>query len=209
MENFNNESIGFKLKMLRLSKGMTAKAVAQKLNVSPAYVSMLERGKSNFNLTLLLKLMDVYGETLSDFLKSSGSEGRIHHLEDMHLFTEDGGKLNYRLIRSNGDPSIFRPYRFDLLPGGSTGISEPHVGTEYIYVLEGECVVSLASQGDGEIGRYVMHATDSIYYSSADFHCVNNESESPCSFLLVFSPFTEENGEPHRNEGDHFIGGTR
>ena len=208
MENFDNESIGIQLKMLCLSKGLTAKAVAGKLNVSPAYISMLEHGKSNFSLSLLIRLLNIYGETVSDFLKSSKSDSRIRHLQDMHLFSENKGKLTYRLIRNADDPSVFRPYRFDLQPGGSTGISKPHVGTEFIHVLEGECVVTLTGPENGKSDRYLVQATDSLYYNSSVHHCIKNESKLPCSFLLVFSPFVEENGEIVRGENRHFIGET-
>ena len=192
-----SESIGFRLKMLRLSKGLTAKAVANALGVSPAYISMLERGKSNYNLTLLLKLMDVYGETLSDFLKSPKTGDRIRRLSDIQPFTEDEGKLQYWLIRNANDPNIFRPYHFHLEPGGSTGISEPHSGTEFIYALEGESTVFLTDPDSGESTRYVLNASDSMYYSSNDFHCVRNETKKPSSFLLIYSPYLDDGGDIH------------
>lgn len=195
MEEFNKETIGLRLKVLRLSKGLSARTAAQKLGVSPAYVSMLERGKCNFSLVLLLKFMDLYEETLSDFLKPSESGDRVRHLKDIQQFSEDNGKMAYRLIRFNEDPSVFRPYRFDLQPGGSTGICEQHRGTEFIYVLDGKCVVTLAKRGSKTSQRYLMHASDSIYYSSSEYHCISNESDAPSSFLLFFAPHPEEDDE--------------
>lgn len=194
---FDDNSIGYRLKLLRLSKGMTAKQVANELGVSAAYVSMLEKGKSNYNLKLLLKLMDIYGETLSDFLQAPKNNGRVRHLADMRQLAYDNPTMDYRLIRSEGDPDIFRPYYFHLQPGGDTEMSK-HGGTEYLIVVEGTVVVTLINPDSGEMERYQLQQWDSIYYSSSWLHGTKNESDSSSRFILVYSPYVETDGKLQR-----------
>ncbi len=187
----DDDSIGNRLKILRRAKKMTAKEVAEKAGVSAAYISMLENGKSNYNLKILLKLVNIYGETLSDFLQTAHSDDRIRHLEDMKQLSQDKHKLDYRVLRCEGDPDIFRPYYFQLEPGGDTEMSK-HTGTEYIFVIEGSVVLTLIDPESGKTERYQLHQTDSIYYSSAWFHGTKNESDGNSKFILIYSPYTQE-----------------
>ena len=188
---FDGSSIGFRLKRLRSSKGMTAKEVAEKMGVSPSYISMLENGKSNYSLKTLMKLMSIYGETLSDFLKSSKSTGRVHHLSDMEQLSEDESKMDYRTIRAEGDPNVFRPSYIHLAPGGTTGFAQ-HVGTECIIAVEGSIVVSLVNPETGAQEDHTLQQWDSIFYTSDWAHCAHNESDEPATLILVFSPYEEQ-----------------
>lgn len=187
---YEENGIGFRLKRLRLSKGMTAVEVAKKMEVSPSYISMLENGKSNYSLKTLMKLMNIYGEKLSDFLKSSQSTGRIRHLQDMEQLSADENKMDYRTLRAEGDPNVFRPSYIHLLPGGSTGFAQ-HAGTECIVAVEGTPTLSLINPETGEQENYPLQKWDCIYYSSDWAHCAHNESEEPCTVLLVYSPYLE------------------
>lgn len=49
------------LKLVRLQKGYKAKEVAEKLDVSPAYISKLENGSAVVTPEILVRLARVYG----------------------------------------------------------------------------------------------------------------------------------------------------
>ena len=60
----NNE----KLVELREKAGLSQTAVAEKLQCTPAAVSQYESGKREPNFETLIKLADIYGCTVNDFV---------------------------------------------------------------------------------------------------------------------------------------------
>jgi len=48
------------LKLVRLTKGLTGREVAKKLNVTPAYISKLENGSAVITSELLTKFARIY-----------------------------------------------------------------------------------------------------------------------------------------------------
>lgn len=60
-------NIGFKIKSIRQSKGMTAKFVASKVGISPSALCKYENNKRAIRADLLPTFADVLGVKLQDF----------------------------------------------------------------------------------------------------------------------------------------------
>ncbi|MEM1414648.1 MAG: short-chain fatty acyl-CoA regulator family protein [Myxococcota bacterium] len=71
-----NAALGPRLRELRTSRGLTQGDVARRLEISPAYLSLLEKGKRTVQLPLLFKALDLYGVTMEAFMASVG-ESRV------------------------------------------------------------------------------------------------------------------------------------
>jgi transcriptional regulator with XRE-family HTH domain len=56
------------LKLVRLQKGLKAKQIAERLGVSPAYISMLENGSAVLTPEILFRLAKIYGVTVAELL---------------------------------------------------------------------------------------------------------------------------------------------
>lgn len=59
-----------RLRMRRQIEGLRIKAVAEKLGVTPSYISAIELGKSRLSLKMYLSLCDIYELNPGDFLNA-------------------------------------------------------------------------------------------------------------------------------------------
>ena len=63
-----------RLRELRIDRGLTQGLAAQKLRVSPAYLSLLEKGKRPIQLPLLFRALELYGMPVEAFMESLGAQ---------------------------------------------------------------------------------------------------------------------------------------
>lgn len=71
-----HEQMGRRLRELRLERGLQQGEVARRLGVSAAYLSLIEKGKRNVQLPLLLSALEIYGVGMEEFMASLG-EARV------------------------------------------------------------------------------------------------------------------------------------
>lgn len=86
-----NEQFGRRLRELRLERGLQQGEVARRLNVSAAYLSLIEKGKRAVQLPLLLSALEIYGVGMEEFMMSLGEprvdEGLARLLDEPLLKT--------------------------------------------------------------------------------------------------------------------------
>lgn len=70
----SNAAMGRRLRALRLDRGLQQGEVARRLGISPAYLSLMEKGRRGVQLPLLFKALEVYGVSMEDFMESLGEE---------------------------------------------------------------------------------------------------------------------------------------
>lgn len=64
--------MGMRLRELRLDRGLQQGEVARRLEISPAYLSLIEKGKRSVQLPLLFRALELYGVSMEDFMESLG-----------------------------------------------------------------------------------------------------------------------------------------
>ncbi len=74
----NNAAMGQRLRELRISRGLQQGEVARQLEISPAYLSLIEKGKRAVQLPLLFRALDLYGVDMETFMASLGER----HVDD-------------------------------------------------------------------------------------------------------------------------------
>ena len=67
-----NAAMGQRLREVRLRRGLQQSEVARRLQISPAYLSLIEKGKRVVQLPLLFQALEVYGVAVEDFMGSLG-----------------------------------------------------------------------------------------------------------------------------------------
>ncbi len=60
------EKLGKTLKHIRMDKGMTQEALAEKVGIHPTYVGKLESGKNNVSVKMLFKISRALNTKLYD-----------------------------------------------------------------------------------------------------------------------------------------------
>ncbi len=73
-----NAAMGQRLRELRLRRGLQQSEVARRLKISPAYLSLIEKGKRVVQLPLLFQALELYGVPVEDFMQSLGER----HVDD-------------------------------------------------------------------------------------------------------------------------------
>jgi predicted transcriptional regulator/transcriptional regulator with XRE-family HTH domain len=83
--------MGQRLRELRLERGLQQGEVARRLSVSPAYLSLIEKGKRAVQLPLLFTALEIYGVPMEEFMVSLGEprvdEGLARLLDEPLLKT--------------------------------------------------------------------------------------------------------------------------
>lgn len=99
------ELIGIRIKNLRKSRGMSQEQLAEKIGISPKYLSSIERGKENPTLDIFTKLAAALGVELSEIFNLS-VEGKS--VRDLKIFItnlmrgsdEEKLRLTAKIIRA-------------------------------------------------------------------------------------------------------------
>lgn len=92
--------IGERLKRARISKGMTQENLAEKLDVSVAYLSRVERGNSHINLTRLNQLCTHLGISEGYLLNGSSINSESYLTEEFSELLKDCSPEKLKLIYS-------------------------------------------------------------------------------------------------------------
>jgi len=64
--------MGQRLRELRLDRGLQQGEVARRLEISPAYLSLIEKGKRSVQLPLLFRALELYAISMEEFMESLG-----------------------------------------------------------------------------------------------------------------------------------------
>ena len=164
--------LGRRVKLERLSKGMTLKQVADASGMSPTHISEIERGKTSPTLGALIRISKALGKDPSYFIEEE-------ELGEVCLVT-----LENRIRESirNGAGTIER--LTSSIPGGrlqacvitlgrgKSHREDPHAhhGNEAALILSGRLLFKV---GDEE---FELGAGDAITYEASEPHAYRNAS---------------------------------
>lgn len=165
--------LGKRIKEIREQKRLTLKEVADGIDVTPSFISHIERGKANPSISTLKDIADLFGMTVGALLDSSVSHAHHHPVlrrgERKTLTTARHAK--YQLL-SHGYEMNCELSLVEFAPGASTGEHRlTHEGVECAYVFSGQLRVELGDQ------VYLLKSGDSITYLSSVPHVVVNPTK--------------------------------
>ena len=83
------KSVGIKIKILRLRKGLRQNDVAKELDISQAHLSNIEGGRSAVTLENLFKLQELFHCTMVEFFSEIDEDVRIKERGAKDTFTMD------------------------------------------------------------------------------------------------------------------------
>ena len=95
--------IGERLKKARNDKGLTQEKLAEKLDVSIAFLSRIERGSSHISLKRLSQICDILGITEGSILNGSSSNSNNYLASEfgdvLKNTTSEKQKLIYKIAK--------------------------------------------------------------------------------------------------------------
>jgi transcriptional regulator with XRE-family HTH domain len=172
--------VGVRVREIRVGQGLSARELASRAGVSPAYLSRLENGRLSPTVSTLTRVMRAMGEPVSKAFGEQDSKEPVVRIDDRRVIRERGVD-DYLL-------SPTRSGRLEVLetviaPGGGSGDAYSHPGDEEcIVVLEGRLRVSL----DGS--TYDLALGDAITFSCRTPHRWENPTSDETRVLWVITP---------------------
>jgi DNA-binding transcriptional MerR regulator len=173
-------TIGPRLRKLRRDAGMTLGQAAALAELSPSFLSSLERDQTGVSSQSLHRLTHAYGSTVSAVMRSETTE--LVHLSNpgKRKQTSVHGFLAESLI--NGQ-TLLDAMVITLEPSSDSGGASTHEGEELLFIMDGELDVRL---GNGQ--RFKVRPGESLFYPSTLEHEWVNAGSVPTRFLWVATP---------------------
>jgi transcriptional regulator with XRE-family HTH domain len=181
--------IGQRLRDARVRQGMSLRAIAQAVGVSPSLISQVETGKTQPSVSTLYALVGQLGISLDDLMghepwtsspaPDAAAPGRPYPPavqragDNPTLEMENGVRWERLAIGEDGTADAFLATYEPHASSSVEGKLMRHAGIEYGYLIEGELTLQL------EFDTHVLHAGDSLYFDSARPHLYVNNGEVP------------------------------
>ena len=189
-----SDSIGARLREAREARGMSLRALASAIGVSPSLLSQVETGKTKPSVSTLYSLvsqLDISTDALlgredhvlheaTRAAQAAPSAPRpavsFHHQssdENPTLEMDNGVKWERLSVLEGTDVEALR---VTYQPGASSSIEGQlmrHFGIEHVYLLSGELTLQL------EFDTHVIRAGDSMAFDSQRAHLFTNRGLEP------------------------------
>jgi quercetin dioxygenase-like cupin family protein len=173
-------ALGGRLLELRQRSGKTLRQAAKLAGLSPAFVSLVERGQTEIGLSRLIRLADAYDANIADLL------AEIHGPEVEYVPAADA----LTAPRSHGDPKVtyltspswqIQPFRIEIEPEASLE-SLAHAGEEFIHCVAGQVEMTIA-------GRvWTLRVGDTIVVPPRAQHAYRNDGDELAVVVGAVAP---------------------
>lgn len=178
----STNNLGLKLRDLRIQQGMTLKHVADRTDLSPGFLSSLERSQTNASIVTLQRLAKFYNTNILSFFDDPGKRQKLVRPQERKVLeAQPGTHIELLAFGQTQMESHF----WRIAPGVSSGGAYSHEGEELIYLIKGRFEIWLDN-----VEHYVLHPGDSLYFSSTQSHRWLNPGKTETELLWINTPPT-------------------
>ena len=187
-EGLTQYRIGPKIRALRAKKSLGQGQLAEHSGLSPALLSKLERGQLFPTLPTLLRIAMVFGVGLEHFFSENADQARI-------AVTRRKDRLRLPNATQPAQPAYFfesldfpatekrtDAYYAEFPPRAAPSEEHRHAGTELIYLLSGQLIVSI----DGR--EVVLASGDAMHFDSGVPHRYCGRGKKQATAIVVVTP---------------------
>jgi transcriptional regulator with XRE-family HTH domain len=170
--------IGRRLRQLRELRGLSLEQAGALLDMSPSFLSLVERGKSDLALGRFGRVCEGYGIHPSELLLEHvpAPPPVIRRMRDAPTI-ERGEGVTYRLVRSE-HPQVME---VEMEPRTAFNDLRAHQGEDFVVVLDGAIDVLHGA------GRYPVRAGETCAFASVEPHGIANPHQEPARLVIVAS----------------------
>lgn len=172
--------IGYKIKQLRIQKGLTLEELASRSELTKGFLSQTERNLTSPSIATLYDIVEALGTTLSEFFKEEEEEKIVFQKQD--FFVDERGECTVHWIVPNSQKNMMEPILIELPQNGESFIVDPHSGEEFGYVVEGSVVLYHGQE------RHIVRKGETFYLSGSKEHYVKNEKKTVAKVLWISTP---------------------
>ena len=187
--------VGFKIKSLRESKGLSVEEIAERSGLSIDQINNIENGQNLPSLGPLIKIARALGVRLGTFMDDNDALGpvvtRAEEREQNRSisFSNDAvdarKHMEYHPLAQQKAGRHMEPFIIDINPEDAPNFQlSAHEGEEFIYVMDGEVEIVYCKD------TYLLKEGDSIFYDSIVKHHVHGAPGKSAKILaVVYIPF--------------------
>ena len=148
--------VGKQIRKLRISRGLSLRALADRGGMSANAISLIERGENSPTVSTLHQLTTALDVSIADLFNEESSLSAVFVKKDRGVrYVNDGVELEN--LGSGLPDQQIEPFRLIVKPGSGT-YNDPvsHPGQEFVFCLDGEIDYFV----DGQI--YKLESGDSL-----------------------------------------------
>lgn len=172
--------VGEFIRAVRKRRNLTTTQLAEQLDLSNGYISLIERNIVSPSLATLKRIAQVLKVPFESFFLDPDSEVIYSYLKKEEQECLSSGNRNWRLLIDNSKTDLMGAYFVDTATVDKNVYS--HKGVDLIYVLEGETSISMGKED------YSLKAGDSLYFDASILHWDTKQPEIPRKLLVVVTP---------------------
>nr|WP_289038814.1 XRE family transcriptional regulator [uncultured Allobacillus sp.] len=175
-------TIGKKLRQLRIERGMTLKEVSEKTGLSISFISQVETNKSSITIESLMKIAEVFHVTPSYFFEREQQVTLKKNIAVHKQATAEKTKniaFNYNDLSGDFPNRSLAPSLIHLEPRKESATPMPHNGEEFIYMLDGVLTIVFDEESID------VHPGESIHMKSSIPHNWMNFTDRMVIFIHV------------------------
>lgn len=179
------EDIGARVRSLRKSKNKTLTELAEQTDLSPAYISNLERNLCSPTLDNIQRICSALDIEIIKLLDDREWSEKVIKAEERTVIYEKEGKIRYESInfgagRMTGEFIIVEPH--------CEYVKEwTHSYDEIGYVLEGKLLIMIDQT------EYMLDEGDAFYIDADRRHNLGNRTDKRCISLWIKQAAEEKN----------------
>lgn len=175
--------LGVRLRQLRRSRGVSLADVAEGTGISPSFLSMVEKGKSDITISRLMRLVHWFGVSIADLVQEANhSPVQVVRADGRRSVRLSDEKISIQMLTADGHHAMM-PVINVYDEGGGMADPARHEGEEFVHVLEGRVELTVAGSE-----RILLEAGDSAYYRSDVPHSFRNAGPGVARFFGITTP---------------------
>jgi transcriptional regulator with XRE-family HTH domain len=183
-------SIGERVKSLRINQGLTLAELGARVNLSTSYLSQIERDRTQPSLTTLVNIAKALNVEPRHFFETGENSTLIVQAGQTRPAEHLNAQTACYPLTPEDATSNLQVYRVVIQPGSQPYQCSPYSGEEMCFVLKGELTVVAGEE------THTLKAGDSIHYDALLFHGWSNQAMQPCEFIWSRASY---DGQPARS----------
>lgn len=185
-----NGQVGEKIKQIREFQNVSLEELGARAGLSVELVKQIEEAQAYPSLSPLIKIARALGVRLGTFLDDDVQSNCVlvrkeEHRKAVRFPSKETrvGDLDFEPLGFNKRDRYMEPFLISIDPEESKDpLISTHEGEEFLYVLEGEVVVTYGKE------THILLPGDSIYYDSVVPHNVRGGSQPAKFVAVVYTP---------------------
>jgi transcriptional regulator with XRE-family HTH domain len=180
-----DQEVGFRLRLVRLRHQLSQRALAKRVGVAHATISLIESGQTSPSVSALKRILAGIPMTLAEFFSDElpPVSNQVFYRASELTEISGGDGISYRQIGSARAGHVLQILFERYEAGADTGlVMLRHEGEEGGIILTGQLEVTVGT------ATRVLSAGDAYYFNSREPHRFRNVGTVLCTLVSSVSP---------------------